>query len=64
MHMTVRKRKWKTAKGEVKEAWVVDYADNGGRPLETGCVLAKMLASNEQHSTNIASTSTYTFNHF
>lgn len=36
MHMTVRKRKWKTAKGEAKEAWVVDYADNGGvRRLKT-----------------------------
>jgi integrase len=26
--MSVRKRKWKTSKGETREAWVVDYIDN------------------------------------
>jgi integrase len=34
--MSVRKRAWKTAAGEAKEAWVVDYADQGGnRRLKT-----------------------------
>ncbi|WP_095201640.1 tyrosine-type recombinase/integrase [Mesorhizobium carmichaelinearum] len=34
--MSVRKRKWTTAKGVEKEAWVVDYADgNGTRRLKT-----------------------------
>jgi integrase len=28
--MSVRKRKWTTAKGEAKEAWVVDYVDGKG----------------------------------
>jgi len=27
---SVRKRAWKTASGEVKAAWVVDYADSCG----------------------------------
>jgi integrase len=29
--MSIRKRLWKTAAGEVKEAWVVDYVDQGGK---------------------------------
>lgn len=29
--MSVRKRKWTTAKGEVKEAWQVDYVDGQGK---------------------------------
>jgi integrase len=29
--MSVRKRTWKNAKGETKEAWVVDYIDQRGR---------------------------------
>jgi integrase len=34
--MSVRKRKWTTAKGEAKTAWVVDYKDqNGVRALRT-----------------------------
>lgn len=34
--MSIRKRTWKTAKGEQKEAWVVDYVDQGGnRRLKT-----------------------------
>jgi integrase len=34
--MSVRKRQWKTAKGEAKEAWVVDYVDGqGDRHIET-----------------------------
>ncbi|MEI9422209.1 tyrosine-type recombinase/integrase [Mesorhizobium sp. Cs1299R1N1] len=34
--MSVRKRKWTTAKGVEKEAWIVDYADgNGTRRLKT-----------------------------
>src|SRR6516225_9961020 len=28
--MSVRKRKWKNPKGEVREAWVVDYVDGSG----------------------------------
>lgn len=28
--MSVRKRKWVTSKGEAKEAWIVDYADQQG----------------------------------
>jgi hypothetical protein len=28
--MSVRKRTWTTAKGENKEAWIVDYADQAG----------------------------------
>jgi integrase len=34
--MSVRKRKWITSKGEAKEAWIVDYADQSGeRHIET-----------------------------
>ncbi|TRC92191.1 site-specific integrase [Mesorhizobium sp. WSM4303] len=34
--MSVRKRKWTTAKGAEKEAWIVDYVDgNGTRRLKT-----------------------------
>jgi integrase len=34
--MSVRKRRWVTSKGEPKEAWVVDYADqDGDRVLRT-----------------------------
>ena len=34
--MSVRKRTWVTAKGEIKEAWVVDYVDQAGtRHLRT-----------------------------
>jgi integrase len=33
--MSVRKRKWQTAKGEVREAWIVDYTVNGTRHIET-----------------------------
>ena len=34
--MSVRKRKWQTAKGEAREAWVVDYVDQqGDRHIET-----------------------------
>jgi len=31
--MSVRKRKWFTRKGEVKEAWIVDYTDQGGQRI-------------------------------
>jgi integrase len=30
--MSVRKRVWKDAKGETKEAWVVWYSDQFGKP--------------------------------
>jgi len=34
--MSIRKRSWKTAKGEMKEAWVADYVDqHGKRHLKT-----------------------------
>jgi hypothetical protein len=33
--MSVRKRQWTTRKGERKEAWIVDYALNGFRHIET-----------------------------
>jgi integrase len=34
--MSVRKRSWKTAKGEEKEAWIVDYTNQSGeRHIET-----------------------------
>jgi hypothetical protein len=34
--MSIRNRTWKTAKGEAKEAWVVDYVDqHGKRRLKT-----------------------------
>ena len=34
--MSVRKRSWKTTKGEAKEAWIVDYTDQAGdRHIET-----------------------------
>jgi integrase len=34
--VSVRKRKWVTSKGEAKEAWIVDYADqDGNRHIET-----------------------------
>jgi integrase len=33
--MSVRKRVWTTRKGEVKEAWIVDYSVNGSRHIET-----------------------------
>jgi integrase len=29
--MSVRKRSWKTSKGEVKAAWIVDYVDQHGK---------------------------------
>ena len=34
--MSVRKRKWTTAKGEERESWIVDYVDqDGNRHIET-----------------------------
>jgi integrase len=33
--MSVRKRVWTTRKGEIKEAWIVDYSANGSRHIET-----------------------------
>jgi integrase len=34
--MSVRRRSWKTPKGEAREAWIVDYADqHGGRHIKT-----------------------------
>jgi integrase len=34
--MSVRKRRWETANGEVREAWIVDYVDqHGARHIQT-----------------------------
>jgi integrase len=33
--MSVRKRKWTTSKGEMKEAWIVAYSQDGKRHIET-----------------------------
>src|ERR1700730_15139806 len=33
--MSVRKREWTTRGGEAKQAWIVDYTQNGKRPIET-----------------------------
>jgi integrase len=33
--MSVRKRKWTTRSGEAKQAWIVDYAADGQRHIET-----------------------------
>jgi integrase len=33
--LSVRKRKWTTRSGEVKEAWIVDYTQDGERHIET-----------------------------
>ena len=36
LHMSVRKRRWTTNKGETKEAWIVDYVDQiGDRHIQT-----------------------------
>jgi hypothetical protein len=29
--VSVRKRRWKTAQGDAKEAWIVDYVDQAGK---------------------------------
>jgi integrase len=33
--LSVRKRKWTTGSGEAKEAWIVDYSQDGQRHIET-----------------------------
>jgi integrase len=46
--MSVRKRTWKTAKGESKEAWIVAYADaNGKARIET---FARKKEADARHS--------------
>jgi integrase len=46
--MSIRKRSWKTAKGEAREAWVVDYVDQAGkRRLKT---FAKKKLADAYHS--------------
>jgi integrase len=50
--MSVRKRAWKTSKGETKEAWVVDYVDQGGtRRLKT--FAKKKAADNFEATANV-----------
>jgi integrase len=47
--MSVRKRIWTTSKGETKEAWLVDYADqNGERHIQT---FARKRDADEYHAT-------------
>jgi integrase len=47
--MSVRKRKWITRNGEVKEAWIVDYTDQqGDRHIET---FARKKDADEYHAT-------------
>jgi integrase len=46
--MSVRKRTWKTAKGETREAWVVAYSDGNGQPhIET---FARKKDADERHA--------------
>jgi integrase len=46
--MSVRKRKWITRNGEVKEAWIVDYTDQqGDRHIET---FARKKDADEYHA--------------
>ena len=45
--MSIRKRAWKTSKGEAKEAWIVDYVDGGGRHIET---FAKKKDADARHA--------------
>jgi integrase len=50
--MSVRKRAWKTSKGVEKEAWVVDYVDQGGtRRLKT--FAKKKAADNFEATANV-----------
>ena len=47
--MSVRKREWKTRKGEEKEAWIVDYTDqNGDRHIQT---FSRKKEADEYHAT-------------
>jgi integrase len=47
--MSVRKREWATKKGEKKEAWIVDYADQAGERHIQTFTLKK--AADEYHAT-------------
>ena len=47
--MSVRKRAWTTSKGERKEAWIVDYADQDGeRHIQT---FNRKKEADEYHAT-------------
>lgn len=47
--MSVRKRTWTTRKGEMREAWIVDYADqDGDRHIET---FARKKDADDYHAT-------------
>src|SRR3954452_9810881 len=47
--MSVRKRTWKTSKGEPKEAWIVDYTDQDGeRHIQT---FERKREADEYHAT-------------
>ena len=46
--MSVRKRAWKTSRGETKEAWLIDYTDqHGDRHIET---FAKKKDADKRHA--------------
>ena len=46
--MSIRRRKWTTAKGVEREAWIVDYVDGQGqRHIET---FAKKKEADEYHA--------------
>src|SRR5258708_38650517 len=47
--MSVRKRTWKTAKGETKECWIVDYVDQHGE--RRGKNFAKKKDADASHAT-------------
>jgi integrase len=47
--MSIRKRKWRTANGDVREAWIVDYRDGqGDRHIET---FEKKKDADDYHAT-------------
>jgi hypothetical protein len=50
--MSVRKRPWKTASGEVKEIWLVDYADAMGKRRFAS--FAKKKDADRYHDTVVA----------
>ena len=52
--MSVRKRTWTTARGEIKEAWIVDYVDgDGDRHIETFQAKKDAVARRAQVSVDV-----------
>lgn len=53
--MSVRKRCWKTAKGEAREAWVADYVDQAGkRHVKTFSKKSEAVAYQAQTTVDVA----------